>query len=560
MITFFTASVLRLFLLCTALGVLAIPLQAQTDAAEAYLRFKESGGTRSYYVAVYVKTPPAGGLDQIRASLRDVGDNKKLLSTTIEPPPARDDSRFVIPLTVTEDDIYAQLSGYRVFIDSYPTATGVEDHEINVGRDVEIALSKKAARCRQMTAIMVGQISNTDYGARQFSNIMAFLRRDDAETFIATTVTKELQAPEPRDITFEPSTPQLQNPAVGIGLKGLPLASWCFVMESPPAGEYTVNQVFAVSTGPELHFRELKETLKGPDGPDATEEKRGLEDFLDLGLTLTSSVEEEEQADKTSKRVRTTRGVMDLFLAPILNLRTVKPLGRKGGVVQIFTPFYIDSKISTGKITKDTLALNRVELGSTYEFRQYRIKAYSDLFRHALSFKHNSDRDFKQDEFKFVYEFQPIWGRLNRPLGSALNILNGEPVPDTTDRFGYEVVPIVGVELGRTYRVRDPKEFEGISRNVRRFYFGASMTFDLTKYLQLSLEDLFYVRGENEKDRTENYFVSSIEAPLGQIGKLRAAHALFLSFERGEQAPFSNPSVNILKFGYRIRARGLLIR
>jgi hypothetical protein len=309
---------------------------------------------------------------------------------------------------------------------------------------------------------------------------------------------------------------------------------------------------------PELHFGTIELDDKGPDGADASEEKRGSEDFLALGLTLTSSVEEEEQADKTTKRVRTTRGVMDLYFAPILNMRTVKAVGETGGWVQVFTPFYIDSKISTGKITEDTLALNRVELGSTYEFRQYRIKGYSDLFRHALSFKHNSDRDFKQDEVKFVYEFQPIFGKVNRPLGSALNILNGEPVPDTTDKFGYEVVPILGVELGRTYRVRDPKEFEGTSRNVRRFYFGGSMTFDLTKYVQLSLADLFYVRGEDPKDRTENYFAASLEAPLGRIGKLRAAHALFLSFERGEQAPFTTPSVNILKFGYRIRARDLI--
>ncbi|HEY0727908.1 MAG TPA: hypothetical protein VGD38_07570, partial [Pyrinomonadaceae bacterium] len=130
----------------------------------------------------------------------------------------------------------------------------------------------------------------------------------------------------------------------------------------------------------------------------------------------------------------------------------------------------------------------------------------------------------------------------------------------TADKFGYEIVPIVGVELGRTYRVRDPKQFAGTSRNVRRFYFGASMTFDLTRFVELSLADLFYVRGENPKDRTENYFAGSIEVPLGQIGDLNAAHALFLSFERGEQAPFTNPSVNILKFGYRIRARGFLIR
>ena len=84
------------------------------------------------------------------------------------------------------------------------------------------------------------------------------------------------------------------------------------------------------------------------------------------------------------------------------------------------------------------------------------------------------------------------------------------------------------------------------------------MTFELTKYIKLSLKDLFYVRGENPKDRTENYFVGSVEAPLDILGNSRAAHALFFSFERGEQPPFSNPSANVLKVGYRIRARRLI--
>jgi hypothetical protein len=551
MTTFFTrTNVLRLLLLFILLGLLVIPVHAQTDAPQAFLRFEPSG---SYYVAVYIKSPLAGGFDQIRASVRDV-ENSKLISTTVASPPTAtgDDSRFAIRLGINGDEIFAGLPGYRVFVDTYPTAAGVEDHQIKVVLDVKVSLTGNIGNqglpgCRKRTGLLIERVSNRTYGERRFNNIMSFLDGSDVERFVTATVTQAPQAPEPRNV-------RITRPALGAGR--------CVELESPPSGEYKLKVDFTASGHPELDLGTFEVEAKGPDGPDATDEKRGANDFLDLGLTLTSSVNEEEQPDKTTKRVRTSRGVMDLFLAPILNMRTVQTLGKGGGLVQVFTPFYVDSKISTGKITKDTLALNRIELGSTYEFRQYRIKAYSDLFRHALSFKHNSDRDFKQDEVKFVYEFQPIWGRLNRPRGSALNILHGDPVPDSADKFGYEIVPIIGVELGRTYRVRDPKEFEGISRNIRRFYFGGSMTFDLTRFVEFSLDDLFYVRGENAKDRTENYFSGSLEVLLGKIGNgnFRAAQALFLSFERGEQAPFTNPSVNVFKFGYRIRARGLLNR
>lgn len=87
-------------------------------------------------------------------------------------------------------------------------------------------------------------------------------------------------------------------------------------------------------------------------------------------------------------------------------------------------------------------------------------------------------------------------------------------MPNENDKFGLQIVPIVGLEIGRTYRVRNPSDFAGVSRNVRRFYFGADLTFDLTKYVQLSVKDLFYIRGENPMDRKENYFVASMEAPI----------------------------------------------
>ena len=554
--SFTQINVARLFSLFPLLALLVIPAYSQSDKPEAFLRFEESAGTRSYYVAVYMKGRLAGSVDQIRASLRDTGKSKKLISTTVELPHGDDDSDFVFRLALSEEDLFKQRPNYRVFVDAYPSAQGPEDAELNVKLDVTAELDVRAAECTQRIAIQIDRVSGHRYSRTRFQEIESHLSLPNIAKRMSASVTKESNPPQPRHVeSLSPPTPprNVNDPAVK--------RSCITLIEAPPPGKYTLDINFDDAAPPELRRAVLEGDGEGPDIPNPTAEKRDLEDFLDLGLTLSSSVADQEQPDKTTKRVRTTRGVSDLFFAPILNLRKVNPLQRNGGVVQVFTPFYIDSKVSTGKITKDTLALNRIELGSTYEFRHYlNTKAYPDLMRHALSFKHNSDRDFKQDEFTFVYEFQPLFGFLNQPLGSAPNILHGEPIANEEDKFGREIVPIVGIELGRTYRVRDPKEFEGTSRNVRRFYFGGAMTFDLTKYLQLSLKDLFYVRGENPKDRTENYFISTVEAPLGRIGSLRAAHALFLSFERGEQPPFTNPSVNVFKFGYRIRARGLLIK
>lgn len=541
-------TLVRLLVLLSLLFVSLAPVYCQAGDPEAYLRFEEpSAGVRHYYVAVYMKTALTGGMDEIKTSLRDVGGKKKLLSTTVESPPVGDNSTFIMRVALSESDVFKQHNDFKVLVDSYPTAQGIEDYEIGVKLDVKVEVVT-SARCFQRNSILVTQVSTTQYGQTRFNQVSTFLGQANAAQQISATVTKDPKSPQPR--TVSPLT-NSHNPKS--------LSSCIDFTEAPPPGEYTFKLSFNNASPPELQFPPLEGGGTGPDIPNPTAEKRDVEDFFDLGLSLTSSVEDQEQPNGTTKRIRTTRGTTDLFLAPILNLRKVGTLPKGGGTVQVFTPFYIDSRVSTGKITKDTLSLNRVELGSTYEFRHYlNTNAYPDLMRHALSFKHNSDRDFKQDEFTFTYEFQPIFGAINQPLGSAPDILHDEIVPNEKDKFGLQIVPILGVEIGRTYRVRNPSDFAGVSRNVRRFYFGADLTFDLTKYVQLSVKDLFYIRGENPLDRKENYFVASIEAPLSRIGNLRAAHALFFSFEKGEEAPFSNPAVNVLKFGYRIRERGLL--
>jgi hypothetical protein len=529
------------------------PINSQIDP-EAFLRI-EAGPV--FYVEVYMHQALAAGQDisTIRASLRDTV-HTKLISTTVSTS-SEGNSNFRIVIPESEAAIVEHLQDYVVLVDAYPAAGGNVDAQLSVGLEVSWKLETNPD-CRTQENLQVNVIRDSDhtYAINRMEEIVRELSKPNAKSFISAQVKQNGNVENRTVRSFGPVTP----PARGFSGKIESHACISFA-ETPPAGESELQVHFIAPMPLELRSAQTA-PLTSASSPDATSEQRDSKDFFDLGLTLTSSVANETQEDETVRRERTTRGALDLWYAPVLNKRTVGARGL-GGWVQEWTPFYLDAKVATGKITADTLALNTINLGSLYEFRQYlNTHAYPDLFRHALTFKHTSDRDFKQDEFKFTYEFQPIWGRINRPIGSAPNLLRDEIVENDKDRFGLEIIPIVGVELGRTYRVRDPKEFEDVSRNLRRFYFGADMAFDFTKFVRLELSDRYYVNGEDPDNHTRNYFLGSLELPLAKINtsRVRAHHALFLSFERGDQPPFANPGVNVLKFGYRIRSRGILNR
>lgn len=526
---------------------------ADTNDPEAYLRF-DSGAV---FIEVYMKQPLASGqgVGAIRAALRDT-KQKKLLSATVTSSP-EGDANFRIFFTESEAAILENLESYVVFVDTYPTSSGNVDAQLPVSQEVGFKLERNP-RCtsRDLLSITVSRNSDKTHAVNRIEAVRTFLSRPEARSLASAQISQDGNL-EPRTVSSLSRPETLISDALG--------TKEFFVCvdlsEVPPPGESDLLLHF-LSPAPFELRAEKKLPVESSSSPRATNEERDSKDFFDLGLTLTSSVANETLEDDTVRRTRTTRGALDLWFAPILNKRTVGASGA-GGWVQVFTPFYIDAKAATGKITADTLSLNTINLGSVYEFRHYlNTHAYPDLLRHAMNFKHTSDRDFKEDEFKFTYEFQPMFGAINQPLGSAPNILKGEVVENKGDQFGLEIVPIVGLELGRTYRVRDPKEFEGVSRNVRRLVFGADLNFDLTRFVRLALSDRFYVRGETPEHRTRNYFLGSLELPLSNINtsRVRAAHALFVSFERGDQPPFTNPSVNVFKFGYRIRTRGLLNR
>jgi hypothetical protein len=240
-----------------------------------------------------------------------------------------------------------------------------------------------------------------------------------------------------------------------------------------------------------------------------------------------------------------------------------EPPDLTAGTYNIFTPFYIDAKVSTGKITKDTSSLNRVVFGLQDELRYYaNNNHFPTYYRFVFQANHASDRDFKQREFKGTFEFHPIFGPWNHPFeaGNA-NLRNRFLCPACKPpfklipvRYGYEFVPVVGAEIGRTYHRSRPAEGVKPSDTVRRLYFGVDTTIYPTTQVSLTAVERFYIRGEKKDDRYHNYFLGEFNYRIGRFAAGRASQSVFFSWEKGGQPPFDDPDVNVFKIGYRISA------
>jgi len=316
--------------------------------------------------------------------------------------------------------------------------------------------------------------------------------------------------------------------------------------------------------------RPLAKTLSGPKAmgsPTASnipeENRLGLRSFennFNLGLLYTSSVKDVRRGNRTF-RERQSRGALDLRFAPLLRGRTGTPEVRKWQ--PFWTPVFLDAKVATGKIADDSLSLNRILIGSEIIFRYYQSAVRGQRNKYLLSLRgvNASDRDYKRAELKGEVEFRPIFDALNRPLRFGTKSERSKLIKDaprkeipSDDWFGYQIEPFVGFEIGNVYRQsRAALKGEEKGDTLRRLLFGADMLFSLGRRLNLRLTDTFYLRGNVTSGRTRNYFNGVVEVPLGNFSR-NAAQSIFFSFERGDQPPFSTPSVNALKFGYRVRS------
>lgn len=247
----------------------------------------------------------------------------------------------------------------------------------------------------------------------------------------------------------------------------------------------------------------------------------------------------------------------------------LEPPDVTAGTYSIFTPFYVDTKVSTGKITKDTASLNRVVFGTQEELRYYANNfRFPTFYRYIFQGNHASDRDFKQREFKGTFEFRPVFGPLNHPYDPTNTTARPRELCPTCKppfkllpiRYGYEFVPIVGAEIGKTYFRHRPAEAVKPSDTVRRIYFGFDSTLYPTPNVTFTASELLYVRGEKKDDRLHNYFLGEIAYRLDNFSTARAAHSIFFSWERGGQPPFDDQDVNVLKVGYRLTATTIFSR
>lgn len=335
-----------------------------------------------------------------------------------------------------------------------------------------------------------------------------------------------------------------------------------------PSGKYNAQVV--LQNNPPYEFdRPLTKALTGPKATAvpiaskvADENKLGLRAFdnnLEVGTLFTSSVKDVKANNRTTRQ-RQSRGSLDLRFAPLLRDRTSEPATKKWQPFR--TPLFLDAKVSTGKIGEDSLSLNRVLIGTEFNFRYVEGTKKGERNKYVITLRgtNASDRDFKLAEGKGEFEFRSIFEMFNQPLriqhtsSRSVLIPDGPPVELASGFFGYQFQPFIGVEAGRVYR-RNRAAFrnEEQSKSVRRLWFGADLAFNFTPRLNVTMTDIFFVRGETPSHRTRNYFIGTIEAPLGNINR-NAAQSVFFSFERGDQPPFVSPSVNALKFGYRVRS------
>ncbi|MBS1792514.1 MAG: hypothetical protein JSS81_01600 [Acidobacteria bacterium] len=344
----------------------------------------------------------------------------------------------------------------------------------------------------------------------------------------------------------------------------------------PESGSFNISVQFkdnppfslgAKFTGPGLSWggaTAIKSSSALPDSPD----EREIERNLDLGVSFTTSVKPDET---TGKKMREKRGILDVRFAPVFDL--VKYRG--GPRIWKITPFFLNANVATGRITKDTISLNRVIVGSEVELRLIPgLKKPGsgetsdtdkplDFYRLKFKGNHSSDRDFKQKEITGTFEFQPVFGALYRPRDTRWYFVDDVITSTPTEpnkvvkyrTFGWQILPKAGFEFGKTYSRRNPAEALEATDLVKRLYVGLDMSFDISSHLTLTFNDTIYARYELESNRLKNHFKGEAYARFGSPFR-GTSNGIFVAFEKGDAPPFTS-TVNVFKIGYRIQSNQL---
>jgi len=508
------------------------------------------------------------GADVLKRIVASMFYKGRLVPITIEPPD-KAGAGYDLKISFADQTILKDgLQDLQIAVLQYPISVDkTSGFSVAVGLEITSAFTLNFGNCVEGFPVEVAldpTLSEKTYGQKRLQDLKKHL--EDALHDPKQKPTVQIQAqtwPEPVKWDI-----RSHMQFFGDAQRVVP----CYLLaKDPPTGTFDIAFDYGANAPIELRHPFFKSGVENaghaltPGSLDTGDVgARALEQNLDIGGQLSSSVVDEKETDANGTdvavRKRENVGTLDLRLAPWLNVLGLPEPGTK--TFTFLTPFLIDARVSTGKITKDTLSLNRIAMGPEFEIRHYTDPStYPSYQRYIFGVKNASDRDFKQAEWKGTFEFQPVFSALNHPLKFRTKSidpkLDPDPDHDTNDvpitiGFGQQVLPLVGVEMGKTYRNKHP--FAAIEQMnfVRRFYFGTTINLDFTSYVQVSVKDILYVRGEAPQDRLHNYFLGTISTPFPSFNRSIGSTAYF-AFERGGQPPFAKADVNTVKFGYRIQ-------
>lgn len=560
---------------CVLFWPVSLMAALQTDSPEVFLRWDFD--RENYYIAVKSNKDFDTSADYTSTIKAAIYQDGKLLTTPTVGHSDGMGSDFTLLFDNTAWVDRTKVLTLAVF--SFPTQNGENGFLVPVSLEFNVSLKKDSVPCGRGFAILVDTEKyqppiTSDSSIEEFRRNTYLLRR--ADHLYNTIISNE---PKARVDAYNREAVSPADVRLGQNPRNPESASFilCSYIETNASGAYDLELAFQNDSLSSKFPVELANRLlilktqtqsrKPPDAAKLDEApkstgKRPLDDNLDIQVLLTSSVKDEDR-EGVMTRFRDTKWKAGIRLAPWLNVLKEPDIDRN--TFYFLTPFFVDARVSSGEITKDTLSLNRVYLGSEFEIRHYSSPTtYPTYQRWIIRAQNASDRDFKQVEFTGGLEFQPVFSKFNRPLKSGVTsrrpILNPDKnAPDITNSnslgFGYQFLPQAGFQLGKAYRNKNPIAAINQTDFVRRFYVGGTLHLDLTSYVRLSVTDILYFRGERPESVRHNYFNGTVEMPLPSWSK-SIGNAFYLSFERGGQPPFATPDVNSFTAGYRIQWHG----